>query len=125
MQQALLLIILILFGLYFLLIIYYWQSWLSIPNFKLILSVAEGQTPNLKPAYRTGRPQTKITVIIPARNEESNIAACLDSVCNQSYPKDLYEVLVVDDHSTDNTAAIARKYGSQNLALITLKDIMG
>ena len=125
MQQALLLIILILFGLYFLLIIYYWQSWLSIPNFKLILSVAEGQTPNLKPAYRTGRPQTKITVIIPARNEESNIAACLDSVCNQSYPKDLYEVLVVDDHSTDNTTAIARKYGSQNLALITLKDIMG
>ena len=125
MQQALLLIILILFGLYFLLIIYYWQSWLSIPNFKLILNVAEGQTPNLKPAYRTGRPQTKITVIIPARNEESNIAACLDSVCNQSYPKDLYEVLVVDDHSTDNTAAIARKYGSQNLALITLKDIMG
>ncbi len=125
MQQALLLIILILFGLYFLLIIYYWQSWLSIPNFKLILNVAEGQTPNLKPAYRTGRPQTKITIIIPARNEESNIAACLDSVCNQSYPKDLYEVLVVDDHSTDNTAAIARKYGSQNLALITLKDIMG
>ncbi|MBK7376904.1 MAG: glycosyltransferase [Chitinophagaceae bacterium] len=125
MQQALLLIILILFGLYFLLIIYYWQSWLSIPNFKLILNVAEGQTPNLKPAYRTGRPQTKITIIIPARNEERNIAACLDSVCNQSYPKDLYEVLVVDDHSTDNTAAIARKYGSQNLALVTLKDIIG
>lgn len=111
MQQALLIILLVIFNVYFILILYYLQCWLAIPNLKL-------QTSNPKP-------QTKITVIIPARNEERNIAACLDSVCNQSYPKDLYEALVVDDHSTDNTAAIVRKYGSQNLALVTLKDIIG
>jgi cellulose synthase/poly-beta-1,6-N-acetylglucosamine synthase-like glycosyltransferase len=110
MQQALLTFLLILFGLYFLLIIYYWKSWISIPNY-------QSQIINHKP-------QTKITVIIPARNEEENIAACLDSVCNQSYPTQLFEVLVVDDHSTDNTAAIVKLYKSKNVELIHLKDFV-
>jgi len=101
---------LVIFIVYFVLILYYLQCWLAIPNLKL-------QTSNPKP-------QTKITVIIPARNEERNIAACLDSVCNQSYPKDLYEALVVDDHSTDNTAAIVKQHGSQNVTLISLKDFV-
>jgi cellulose synthase/poly-beta-1,6-N-acetylglucosamine synthase-like glycosyltransferase len=110
MQQALLIILLIIFGLYVLLILYYWRSWLSIPNYK-------PQTTNYKP-------QTRISIIIPARNEEENIAACLDSVCNQSYPKDLFEVLVADDHSTDNTAAIIKSYTAQNVKLISLKDFI-
>jgi cellulose synthase/poly-beta-1,6-N-acetylglucosamine synthase-like glycosyltransferase len=70
------------------------------------------------------KPTTKITVIIPARNEEEFIGRCLDSVCNQSYPKHLFEVLVVDDHSTDNTAAIIRSYAAQNVKLISLKDFI-
>ena len=70
------------------------------------------------------KPSTKITVIIPARNEEENIANCLDSVCNQSYPKKLFEVLVIDDHSTDNTAAIIKLYESKNVKLISLKDFI-
>lgn len=110
MQQALLIIIAVIFGLYILLILYYWMSWLDIPEFKL-------QTTNYKP-------QTCISVIIPARNEEHNIAACLDTVCNQSYPKDLFEVLVIDDHSTDNTAAVVKKYAQQNVKLISLKDFV-
>lgn len=110
MQQAFLIILLVLFSLYFLLILFYWRSWRTIPHFKPILSVAEGQT--------------KISVIIPARNEEQNIAACLDSVCAQSYPKDRYEILVVDDHSTDNTASIINKYSTQNVKLISLKEFV-
>ena len=42
-------------------------------------------------------------MLIPARNEEKNIAACLDSLSRQSYSKGLYEVIVIDDHSTDGT----------------------
>ena len=110
MQQVLLIILLVLFSLYFLLIIYYWQSWLSIPNYK-------PQTTNYKPL-------TRISVIIPARNEEENIAACLNSITNQSYPKHLFEVLVVDDHSTDNTASIIKNYKTQNVKLISLKDFI-
>ncbi len=95
---------------YSMLILYYWKSWLHIPNFKPL-------TTNYKPKIR-------ISVIIPARNEEKNIAACLDSVCNQSYPTALFEVLVVDDHSTDNTAAIVISYADKNVKLISLKDFV-
>jgi cellulose synthase/poly-beta-1,6-N-acetylglucosamine synthase-like glycosyltransferase len=70
------------------------------------------------------KPSTKISVIIPARNEEDNIVSCLDSVCNQSYPKELFEVLVVDDFSTDRTAAIIESYAAQGVRLISLKDFV-
>ena len=110
MQQALLIILLVIFSLYILLIFYYWQSWLSTPNYN-------PQTTNYKP-------QTKISVIIPARNEEENIAACLDSINAQSYPKNLFEVLVVDDHSTDNTVSIVKNHVIQNIKLISLMDFV-
>ncbi|MEX2115522.1 MAG: glycosyltransferase, partial [Bacteroidota bacterium] len=48
-----------------------------------------------------------VSVIIAARNEESNIGSCLRSVCTQSYPSVNYEVLLVDDHSEDRTRDIA------------------
>ena len=67
-------------------------------------------------------PTTKITVIIPARNEAANIGACLDSVTNQSYPPHLYQVLVIDDHSTDATAAIIKSFAGKDVQLISLKD---
>lgn len=46
----------------------------------------------------------KISVCIPARNEEMNIVKVLTSVCDQSYPD--FEVLVLDDYSADNTALL-------------------
>ena len=67
---------------------------------------------------------TKISIIIPARNEEENIGNCLQSIIEQSYPPHLFEVLVVDDHSTDNTAAIIQRYAAYNVKLISLKDYL-
>ncbi len=55
-------------------------------------------------------PVTNISVIIPARNEEDNIGACIESILDQDYPKDLLEVIVVDDHSTDDTARVIKSY---------------
>ena len=52
---------------------------------------------------KTNSPKTSISVIIPARDEEHNIAQCLAAVLAQNYPKDLFEVIVIDDHSTDKT----------------------
>lgn len=106
MQLIILCISLVLFVLYAALILYYAISWKSIPGFSSQLLTFN----------------TQLTIIIPARNEESNIAACLDSICNQSYPKHLYEVIVVDDHSTDNTAIIIKRYADKNVKLISLKD---
>src|SRR5688572_24373343 len=57
----------------------------------------------------------KISVIIPARNEEDNIGKLLTSVEKQTYPAHLFEVIVVDDHSTDNTAVVVKSYSFAKL----------
>lgn len=49
-----------------------------------------------------------VSIIIPARNEEKVIGACLSSLSRLKYPN--YEVLIIDDGSTDRTADIARDY---------------
>ncbi|MDE4543498.1 MULTISPECIES: glycosyltransferase family 2 protein [unclassified Thermoanaerobacterium] len=53
--------------------------------------------------------QYKISVIIPARNEEKNLPYILESLKNQTYMP--YEVIVVDDFSSDRTFEIAESYG--------------
>lgn len=50
----------------------------------------------------------KLTVIIPARNEEKNIGVLLQALGQQSYPASLIEIIVIDDHSTDQTATIVQ-----------------
>ena len=109
-MQVIYLISFLFFLPYTALLIYYRQSWLSIPTFK-----PEVNAP----------PATKISIIIPARNEEENIAACLDSIIHQNYPAHLFEVLVVDDHSTDHTNKIVSSYLHKNVKLICLKDFIG
>ena len=71
------------------------------------------------------QPSKKVTVIIPARNEEKNIHTCLTSLQKQSYPSLLLEVLVVDDHSEDGTAEVVRNFPMTNVHLIPLKDFLG
>lgn len=97
-------IILPLFIAYSVLIIYYWLAWKSIPDF----------IPSLT------SPTLRISVIIPARNEEEHIPQLLEALHSQTYPAALVEVIVVDDHSTDQTAVIVQQYAS--VKLIQLKD---
>lgn len=59
--------------------------------------------------------QAKISVIIACRDEEEKIARCLDSIMTQSYSKENFEVIVVNDHSSDNTAEIVRGYKNVTL----------
>jgi len=70
------------------------------------------------------KPEIKFSIIIPARNEESKIPTCLESIFLQKYPTDLFEVIVVDDHSTDSSSAIVQQLQLQhsNLKLIRLAD---
>ncbi|OJW77431.1 MAG: hypothetical protein BGO69_17910 [Bacteroidetes bacterium 46-16] len=65
-------------------------------------------------------PATKISVIIPARNEEQNIGDCIRSILSQNYPAELFEIIVVDDHSEDNTAATVNSFQEPNVYCIDL-----
>jgi len=51
-----------------------------------------------------------VSIVIPSRNEEEFIGKCLDSIANQSYPKEKIEVLVIDGMSEDRTKAIIEDY---------------
>jgi glycosyltransferase involved in cell wall biosynthesis len=62
-----------------------------------------------KPAApRVRRPRPDVSIVIPARNEEANLGPCLASLVTQPGVK--AEIIVVDDHSTDRTAELARQF---------------
>lgn len=58
----------------------------------------------------------KVSVIVPAYNAEKYLEACLDSICEQTYP--VLEILVVDDGSKDLTASIIRSRAEQDARII-------
>ena len=99
-------------GAYYFLIHYYHRSWKQIPDFGY-------GSANDFPATE------KISVIVPARNEEAVIEQCIVSLLQQSYPKELLEIIVVDDHSTDGTAGIVKQYGKQGILLIPPREQPG
>lgn len=67
---------------------------------------------------------TSFTVIIPARNEALNIKACVVSILEQDYPKEAFEIIVIDDFSEDDTAFIVEALHAQypQVRLLKLKD---
>jgi cellulose synthase/poly-beta-1,6-N-acetylglucosamine synthase-like glycosyltransferase len=75
-------------------------------------------------ALSPGQSTTQFTVIIPARNEAANIKACVDSILNQDYPTDAFEIIVIDDFSEDDTAFIVTALSQQysQVRLIQLAD---
>lgn len=64
-----------------------------------------------------------VTVIIPARDEEASIGACVDSVLACDYPEDRFEVIVVDDLSEDATPQIVRRIAASLAPLAPAGDI--
>src|SRR3989344_1321671 len=54
-----------------------------------------------------------VSIVVPAYNEENNIADCLVSIRKLDYPKKKMELIVVDDGSTDYTSEIAQKLGAK------------
>ncbi|MBN1161584.1 MAG: glycosyltransferase [Dehalococcoidales bacterium] len=74
----------------------------------LVLNLRNLRTPDRN--ARVPQPAPLISVLVPARNEEENIRACLETLQKQDYPN--YEILVLDDNSTDTTAAIVNEMAS-------------
>ncbi len=97
---------------YVVLITIYYISWMRLPFF--IYKASDVYS-------------TKVSVIIPARNEEENIANCIQDLMKQTFPKQLMEILIIDDASTDNTVAIAKEIIHQhpefNIKIISLNNL--
>lgn len=91
-------------GVYLLVLVYLIRGWANLKR------------PNLLPIDF----KTKVTVLIAARNEEQKIALTIDDLLAQDYPKGLTEIIIVDDHSTDRTAAIISSYADRGVTLLQL-----
>jgi cellulose synthase/poly-beta-1,6-N-acetylglucosamine synthase-like glycosyltransferase len=77
--------------------LYYW-GWRKLPE------------QHISPFWK---PTARISVLLPARNEAAHIGDCLRSIANGDYPKNLYEIIVLDDHSTDETAQVATQVAAE------------
>ncbi len=72
----------------------------------------------LEPIFQKLDDPPRVSVCVPARDEERGIRACLESLLNQDYPR--FEVIVVNDHSTDRTGELIRELARDNSRLVAL-----
>src|SRR5688500_2669513 len=87
--------------LYALLIFYYFYYWLNVKEF----SITDNST-------------VSISVIIAARNEEKHLPSLLKALERQTYSKEFFEIIVVDDFSTDNTQTVVQAFLNSRVHMI-------
>lgn len=92
---------------YSILLLYYFGGWLRTRTFNL-------------PGGKA--PVTKVSVVISARNEAQYIESCIRSLLTQDYPKELYEIIVIDDHSEDDTLKKLESFQGANLRVFKLSE---
>jgi len=61
--------------------------------------------------------KTNFSIIIPFRNEEDNLVHLLKSISNLKYPKDQFEIILIDDDSTDDSVEIINEFKLQNFKI--------
>ena len=99
-------------ALYFILVLYFFVGWVRLKRAECGMQNAE-----LKQPF--------VSIVIPTRNESENIKACLESIFKQNYPQHLFEVVLVDDFSTDPTLRFAREINQPNLLVLDLMQYIG
>jgi len=92
-------------GIYAVLVCYMRAGWSSLPSFS-----------------KKSIPKTRVSILIAARNEAANIGRTLSDILAQDFPMELLEIIVVDDHSTDDTAAVVRSFAERGVKLLKLNE---
>ena len=64
----------------------------------------------------------KVSIVISLRNEESQINNLFSSLRSQSYPYEKLQIILVNDHSTDNTLSLLHKFDLDNLQVINMPE---
>lgn len=91
---------------------------LILPYFILLLVIYRNLL-RLKPFALKSTGSTAVSVIIACKNEEERLPSLLESINNQDYPKELLEVIIVDDNSDDHTFIAASSYkGSPDISVL-------
>jgi cellulose synthase/poly-beta-1,6-N-acetylglucosamine synthase-like glycosyltransferase len=65
---------------------------------------------------------TKVSILVAARNEATHIEKTIRNLLAQEYNKDLMEIIIINDHSTDHTAEIVLNFSNQGVKLINLNE---
>jgi len=91
---------------YFILIISFTLGWIKLKKFAIYES-----------------PSTFISIVVPVRNEQDHIDSLIESLLRQNYPATLYEIIIINDHSTDNTFGELKKH--EGLDTVTLLELVG
>ncbi len=66
------------------------------------------------------QPKTKFSVVIPFRNEAENLPKLLASISNLNYPKAMFEVILIDDDSEDDSVSIIENFVNTSRKIMTL-----
>src|SRR5687768_14527378 len=98
---------------YAVLIAFYHRHWNRIPDHLTATPDRGAYLPVQAGLAETNLP--RISVIIPMRNEAGNVSMLLQSLTSQNYPPSLTELILVDDHSTDNTWELISAAASRSL----------
>ena len=97
-------------------------AWLALVAWLILRAFRQrGLLPPLHPALPNTGAVPPITALVPARDEEANIARCLDGLLAQSYPAARLRVVVIDDHSADATPAIVAAIAARHPQVCVLE----
>src|SRR4051812_10307571 len=93
-----------------------WAFWISIAAVAYVyagypLLLASGALGRRRPVRRaTPAMWPRVSIVVPAHNEEANLAAKIENLLALDYPADRVEILIGNDGSTDRTDAVVRRY---------------
>lgn len=95
-------------------VIFLYGMLLLIPAISFSVSQSKRKNEKVKPVF--------ISIVVPVRNEAGSVSDCLESLIKQNYPEDFFEIILIDDHSTDETFRIAKKIAEKNPKIVLLQN---